>query len=216
MRTVVGLVRTAVRFEFALYRSLFRWVTRRPDVPPGAVAFRYVGPVAALLWVFICVSAIELMVLHLALPWEVVRLVVDILSAWGLVWMLGLIAGFRVYPHVIADSGLRVRRGVSTHLTLPWDGIAAIVVRERGRAKSGAIQLDRDGTGTVLNVVMAGRTNVDVKLRHPLVVPLRTGEESVTELRLFADDARRLVSEARGRLTASPSTAPIGYGRRTR
>jgi hypothetical protein len=202
MRRVVGLVRQAVMFEFRLYRSLFRWVTRRPDVPPGAVAFGYVGPVAALLWVFICVSAIELLVLHLALPGEIIRLVVDILSAWGLVWMFGLMAAFKVYPHVVGDSGLRVRRGLTVDLTVPWDAIAAIAAGERGRQKSRAIQLDWDETQTVLNVVMAGRTNVDVKLHRPFVVPLRTGGESVSELRLFADDARSLVSEVRGRLAA--------------
>ena len=49
MTAVLGLVRRAVDFEVNLYRSLFRWVTRRPDVPPGAAAFPYVGAIATLL-----------------------------------------------------------------------------------------------------------------------------------------------------------------------
>jgi hypothetical protein len=54
----------------------------------------------------------------------------------------------------------------------------------------------------VLNVVIASRTNVDITLRRPLVVPLRTGEESITEFRCYVDDARDLVRRARGYLAS--------------
>ena len=213
VKAVIGLARRAVTFELALYRSLFRWVTRRPDIPADAVAFTYVGPVAALLWVFVVVSAIELFVLHVLLPWETVRIVADILGVWGLVWMLGLLASFKVYQHLVTESGLRIRNGVSTDLTVSWDAVATIGVRERGRDKSRALQLDRDEAGTVLNVVIGSRTNVDVKLRRPLVVPLRTGEESIVELRLYADDAHDLISRAREQLKAEEGTHPMKRGR---
>ena len=49
MKSVSSLVRRMVAFELGLYRSLFRWVTRRPDVPSDAVAFAYIGAVAAIL-----------------------------------------------------------------------------------------------------------------------------------------------------------------------
>jgi hypothetical protein len=206
VKAVIALVRRAAAFELALYRSLFRWVTRRPYVPSGAAPFAHVGAVAAIHWVFVSVSAIELVALHLLLPWESVRIVVDILSAWGLVWMLGMLASFKVYPHLVTESGIRVRRGVSTDLTVPWDAIATIGMRERSRDKSRALQLDRTDDGSVLNVVMASRTNVDLTLRRPLVVPLRGRAESVTALRLYADDSRGLVSRVRERLRSTEDT----------
>jgi hypothetical protein len=86
---VLSLVRRAVAFEVNLYRSLFRWVTRRPDVPPGAAVFPYVGAIATLLWAFVIVSAIELVAVHLLLPWATIRLVAELLGLSGLVWMLG-------------------------------------------------------------------------------------------------------------------------------
>jgi hypothetical protein len=202
VKAAIALVRRGVGFELALYRSLVRWIVRRPDIPSGAVAFTHIGAVAALLWAFIFVSAIELFVLHLLLPWETIRIIADVLSLWGLVWMLGMLASFKVYPHLVSESGLRVRRGVSVDLTVPWDAIAAIEVRERGRDKSRALQLDRDEQSTVLNVVVASRTNVDLTLRRPLPVPLPNGEESITELRLYTDDPRGLVSRVRERRTA--------------
>lgn len=203
MNQVLALVRRAVVFEISLYRSLFRWATRRYDVPPGAERYPYVGAVSVLLWAFIVVSAVELVVFHVILPWEVVRLVVDVVSLWGLAWMIGLAASFYVYPHLVTPDGLRVRHGSRTDLTVPWDDIAAIGVRERGRERSRALQVDSTDDGTVLNVVIASRTNVDVRLRRPLTVRLPRGEETVTEVRLLAEDARALVRRAREHLEAT-------------
>ncbi|MGH3333612.1 MAG: hypothetical protein ACRDPJ_20120 [Nocardioidaceae bacterium] len=148
----------------------------------------------------------ELVVLHVILPWEAVRLIADILSLWGLAWMLGMKASFHVYPHLVGDSGLRVRHGAATDLSVPWDAIATIGAKERGRERSRALQLDSDEQGTVLNVVIASRTNVDLTFRSPLVVPLRKGAEPVTELRLYADDARGLVRQVRERLAGREET----------
>lgn len=208
MTAVFGLVRRVVAYELALYRSLFRWVTRRPDVPPDAVAFSYIGAVAVLLWAFICVSAIELVVLHVLVPWETVRIIADILSAWGLVWMLGLSASFRVNPHLVTDAGLMVRHGAGIDIAIPLDAIATIGVQERSRDTSQALQIDRDEQGIVLNVVMASRTNVDLTLGRALAVPVRKGEESITKVRLYADDARELASRVRQNLAlTSPPKA---------
>ena len=203
MTAALALVRRAVAFELSLYRSLLRWVTRRPDVPPGGVGFSYVGAVAVLLWAFIVVSAIELVVLHVLLPWEGVRLAADVLGIWGLIWMLGLAASYYVHPHVVGGSGLRVRLGNRTDLTVPWDVVASIGVRERSRDTSKAVQLDRGERGVVLNLVMGSRTDVDVRLSRPHVVPLRGVDEAVTEIRLYADDARGLVRQAREHLAAA-------------
>ena len=201
IQAVVVLARRAVAFELAQYRSLFRWMSRCPYVPCGALPFAYIGAVALLLWVFIAVSAIELVVLHLLLPWETIRVIADVFSIWGLVWMFGFMASFRVHPHLVGDAGLRVRHGATTDFTVPWDAIATVGLRERSRDKSRAGQLDRDKKATVLNVVIASRTNGNLTLHHPLVLTLPRGEESVTEIRLYADDARGLVSRIRGHLS---------------
>lgn len=52
----------------------------------------------------------------------------------------------------------------------------------------------------MLNVVIASRTNVDVTLRRGLVVPVGRAEELATGIRLYADDARRLVILVREQL----------------
>lgn len=120
--------------------------------------------------------------------------------------MLGLAASLTVHPHLVGDSGLHVRYGAGSDITVPWDAIATIGVRERSRDRSRTVQLDRDERGSVLNVVIASRTNVDVTLRRPLVLPLRKGAEPVTGLRLYADDARGLVRRVREQLADREAT----------
>jgi hypothetical protein len=149
------------------------------------------------------VSAIEIPILHLSLPWETARLFADALGAYGLFWMVGLLASLRVHPHVINDAGLRVRNGPSVDITLPWDAIAAIRTRNRPMPTRRAIQFDQTESGLVVHIVILSETNVDVTLRHPTTVPLPKGmSEPVTELRLYADDPDALAARARARLTA--------------
>jgi len=197
MKPVLALTRRAIAFEIAQYRSLFRWVSGRPDVPTGAVPFAYIGAISALLWVFVVVSAIELVALHLLIPWETIRLLADILSLWGLIWMFGFMAGFKVHPHLVTDAGLRIRTGSGHDIAVPWDAVEAVTLRERTLDKSRTLHVDRDEQGATLSVAVGSRTNVDVTLGRPLLVPLRTGPESVTAVRFYVDDARGLVGQVR-------------------
>lgn len=189
------MIRRALAVELAGWRSLARWLARRPDVPPGAAAFSYLGAISPVLWTFVVLSAVELVALHLVLPWPAVRLVADVLGVWGLVWMLGFRAGFAMHPHAVGPAGLRIRQGAGTDLTVPWEAVGSVAVRERTRNSSGGVQRD----GDVLHVVVASRTNVDVQLRRPLAY--QDGE--VTGLRFLADDPRGLVARARDRLAAA-------------
>lgn len=195
---IPALVRKAVSFELGVWRSLYRWTMRRPRVPDtGAEAFSYAGAVAPLLWVFIAVSAIEVPVAHLILPWATARVIVLALGVWGLTWMLGLLASLKVHPHIVGDSGLRIRYGTTVDITIPWDAIATIRVDRHDLPKSRTVQLSRTQTGTVLHIGIASQTNVHVVLHHSVTVPLPKGHEPITELRFYADDPRALVDRAR-------------------
>lgn len=146
---------------------------------------------------FIVGSAIELVALHVFIPWPAVRLVVDVLSLWSLVWMVGYMANLRVHPHLISDAGLRIRNGAGHDIAVPWEAVEAMTIRERTLDKARTLHLERVAPDTILSVVMASRTNVQLTLGRPVVAPLRSGPEPVTELRFYADDPRALVSRAR-------------------
>jgi len=199
--TLVGLGRRGAAFELGLYRSLYRWVFRRPVGPEGSAPFAYIGIVQAPLWAFIGLSAVEMPILHLVLPWRSAQIASLALGFWGLAWMVGLLASLHVYPHLIADSGLRIRYGSAIDIDVPWEAVAAIRHRRRDCPGSRTVHLDQEEAGTVAQIAMSGQTNIDLVLRRPLTVPLKGGRETVTELRFFADDPRTLVAHARPAVT---------------
>jgi len=192
-----GLLRRALAFEAGIWRSLHRWVRRRPDVD-DAEPHPYAGSLTPVLWGFIGVAAVEIPALHLLLPWPAVRPVALVLGGWGLVWMVGMLAALKVPPHTVGRPGLRIRHGFAVDLTVPWEAVAAVRYRTRSVEGMRTVQVAGTGAGRALSVVVGSQTNVDVVLRRPLrfAVP-RAADEPVTEVRLFADDARALVARLR-------------------
>lgn len=202
IKRAFSLVRWLVRLEIGIWRSLILLVARRvPGQRPGVQLFSYVRAVAPIMGAFIFVSALELPVVHLLLPWETVRLIADVLSIWGLLWMVGFLASMKVFPHLVDAQGLRVRYGTSTDIHIPWDAIASVTSR-RGSMPSGrTVQVERSADGTVVSVAVLKQTKVAVVLREPTTVELPEGMEEITELRFYADDPRALVAAAREQLT---------------
>lgn len=201
---VPPLVRTVIRYELGVWRSLYRWILRRrPGLGPGAETFGYTGALMPILWTFIVVSAIEIPVVDLILPWETARRIVLFLGAYGLIWMLGITAGLRVHPHVVSDAGLRIRHGFAVDIALPWDAIAAVDKRRRSLPSSRTVQCERTDSGAVLHVVVLSQTNVDITLRRPVTVPHpKTGGAPVTELRCYVDDPAAFAARARAHQAA--------------
>lgn len=197
MRRVWELVVLVVRLEVRMYVGLLRLVARRSDVPVGAEPVRYVGAVAAVLWGITIVSAVELVVLHLIIPWHGVRIAADVLGIWGVVWCLGMTGCHYVYPHLLDDAGLRIRPARrDPAVEIPWDRVAAATVSEKGRESSRALQVE----GGVLHVVVGSRTNVTLRLVEPITVEVGGASYDVGEVRFFADDPRAVVARVRARV----------------
>jgi hypothetical protein len=196
---LASLPRRALFYELNIWRSLYRWVFRRPVTPsPEAQAFAYASTLTPILIAFIAVSAIEIPVVHLLLPWKTVRQAFFPLGVWGVTWMIGLLASLRTHPHVVAASGLRVRYGFVLDVDLPWELVAELRTQRRSLTSGRKVQVERADAGTTLHVAISSTTNVEVRLRQPLTVQLPSGPEPITELHLYADDPRALVGVARG------------------
>jgi hypothetical protein len=203
-----ALIRRGVAFELRLYRSLFRWVTRRPAVPAGDVeAFGYAKLVTPVMWVWIFASAIEVPVAHLVIPWDPVRITALVIGVWGLLWMVGLLASLNVYPHLLGDTTLRVRHGASTDIAVPWDAIASVTVQRRDLPSSiRTLQPRETDRGIDLQVGVSGEVNVHAVLRRPITVPTPKGDLEISELSFMADDPRALAARVRQNLDADLRT----------
>ena len=204
-------LRFAVRLELSIYVGLWRWVTRRPSLPgTHPQGFGYVGIVSFVLWVFIALSAIEIPAAHLLLPWEGAKLVVLILGIWALTWMVGYMAGLRMYPHVLSDEALRVRSGPLREVVVPWSAVTSVRADKRNYAEDRGLQFLVGDRGQVMALVMSNQTSVTVALAAPTSVRGRRGRaEEVTEIRFWADDPQALVAAAGARIRGA-GTGSLG------
>jgi hypothetical protein len=185
----------AVRFEYGLYVALSRWVLRRPDIPSGAKAWGYSRLVTPVMWLWIFASAVEMVAVHLITPWPLVRLILVLISLWGLVWMVGLLASYQVYPHLTTGTHLRVRLGRRADVAVAWGDIARVGVVDRDLESSIRTfqPLDTPG-GTDLQIGVSARANVTVTLRHPIQVPVGGETLTIAALTFLADEPRELVA----------------------
>jgi hypothetical protein len=207
-------LRWLVVLEIGIWRSLFLLVTRRvPGRGPGVETFSYVRAPAPVIGAFIFVSALEMVVVHLLLPWETVRLIVLVVSVWGLLWMIGYLASLKVFPHLVGPDGLRVRSGTSADIAIPWEAVAAVRQRRGSVSSQRRVELERGDDGTVVSVPVLKLTRVEVVLRRPTTVALPGGPEQVTAVRLNADDHRGLVARAREHLASRAEAAEPAAGR---
>ncbi|MBU2664302.1 hypothetical protein KOI35_12435 [Actinoplanes bogorensis] len=193
----MSVLRRAAAAEAATWRNLASWVCRRPVPLHGGQAYGYLGVVKPILGVFLGLSIVEIPVLDLivkhVVPWGPARLIMLVISVWGLLWMLGFLAGMIRHPHLVLADGLRVRMSSSVDVTVPWPDVESVRKRYRSMPSSRAVQLE-DGA---LHIVVGSQTSIDVRLRRPIVFDVPRGGEPVQELRLYADDADGLVRAAR-------------------
>lgn len=192
-----GLLRKAVVYEIGMWRSLFRMIARRPAVAPGGHGFGYASAIVPILWAFIVLSAIEIPVFHLLIPWPTVRIIGLILGAYGLLWMIGLLASLKVHPHAVEESGLRVRYSSTIDIAVPWSDI--VEIRGKSRTREGRTALvEETGDGRVLSIAISNQTNIELGLREPRVIQLFRGPtEPVNELRFFVDDQKAFLAQVR-------------------
>jgi hypothetical protein len=205
LRRLPALLREAFLFELALYRSLARWVARRPDVPSGATPIGYSHLITPMLWLWIFGSTVEVVVVevvlrHLDQPWAAaLRMPLLLLGIWGVAWMLGMLASNRVRPHLLTDTELRVRNGARTWLTVPLEAIESSRPVEHevpGVIRSLHVE-------NALALVGAGsRTNLELVLDGPTTVS--TSKESVTVDRvgIWVDEPPAIAAQIKPRLGA--------------
>lgn len=140
---------------------------------------------------------------HLLLPdsLALLRLVLLVLSIYGLLWAIGWAAGLRVFPHRLSDGVLQVRLGQLYRADVPLELIASATVQRRRAGSRTALELGPDAA----SFAVGGRVDVHLELTAPVTIERPFGEpRRVTSLSLAADDPTALVR----RLTAGIAPPP--------
>jgi hypothetical protein len=180
--------REAIATELALYGQLLRWTTRRPDVPEGATPVPYARLATPVVWLFILGSTVEVVAFDLVLSrWlTFLRIPFLVLGVWGLVWMLGLMASYRMRPHLLTATDLHVRNMARTH------------VADRDVAGIRAVRVVDDS----LLVLVSGRTNLQLTLAEGTTISSPVGEITPATVGLWVDEPREVAELLRRRRSA--------------
>jgi hypothetical protein len=195
---MLRLAKDAVVFELNIYTSLLRWVLRRPSIPKGHRPMGYAQLVTPMMALWIFGSALELPLVHVLVPWHGMRIALLVIGVWGLLWMLGLLAGLRSYPHLLGPDALRIRNGAVHDIAIPWDTVSEVTTQDRSLPSSvWALQPQESEKGTHLNVAVSGRVNVHLAFRDPLAIRTRKGAMVVTGVSLWADAPREVAATIR-------------------
>lgn len=196
-RRVASVAWEAVLTELALYRSIARWIARRSDVPADATPIGYAQLVGPMLWLWILGSATETVVVEVVLrqidaAWaEAIRLPVLIAGIWGVLWMVGVLASYRVRPHLLTSEQLRIRSGARTWVDVPLDAVAS--TRRLEHELPGVIRSVHLEDGLLL-VGVSSRTNVELVLTGSQVLRTSKGDVTADRVGLWADDPRAVAT----------------------
>jgi hypothetical protein len=202
LRRVPGLLRDALLYELSLYRSLVRWIARRPEVPRGATPIGYSRLVAPMLWLWIFGSTVEVIVVevvlrHVEQPWaDAARVPLLVLGIWGVLWMLGMLASYRVRPHLLTETELRVRSGARTWLVLPLAAVDATrLVEHEVPGVVRALHVD----GALALVGVGSRTNLEMILTRPTTVSTSKGKVMASRVGIWVDEPQEIAAQIRPR-----------------
>jgi hypothetical protein len=204
LRRAVAVAREALLFELALYRSLARWVVRRPDVPAHARSIGYAALVGPMLWLWIFGSAVEVVVVEVVLrsieaPWaEALRLPLLVLGVWGVLWMLGMLAAYRTRPHLLTDTELLLRSGARSWVAVPLALVGA--VRTVGHELPGLRSLQVQHQLVLIGV--SSGTNLELVLEEPATLRTSKGLVPAARVGIWVDDPRAVAALLGSRIAA--------------
>lgn len=203
LQRALAMAKHALVFELNIYKSLLRWLLRRPSVPAGFEPVGYARLVTPMLALWIFGSALELPLVHVLVPWHGVRIALLVVGVWGLLWMVGLLAGLRSYPHLLGPDTMRIRHGAMHDIAVPWESIEKVTTEDRSLPSSMWVLQPQDADhGAHLNVAVSGRVNVHLALREQLAVSTRGGELAVAGVSLWVDEPRDVVARIRREVDA--------------
>ena len=188
--------------EARTFASLGRWIARRPDVPAGAVAIGYSRGTLGIPIALSIAAGIELVAVHLLIPWPTVRLILDLLGVYALLMILGLLAGLIVRPHLIVGGELVLRSGPHVCARVPLSDVTE--VRRDRRLSPTSAAVDTDGDRHTLALPGPDGTSLTVLLARPVEAAMpgmpwaapETRQVSEVRLHVDDDDAARLLREA--------------------
>ena len=192
------LLRPAV-FEIRAFQSLVLALAGRRRFPEGAVPVGYAQGMMTLPVAMAVVTIVEVLIVHLLVPWLWLRILLLILSIWGVLFLFGFLATRIVHPHFVTTDALHLRWGRTTVLTVPLSAIAVAVrhthhADTQPRAEDGLLVLTQFQSTNVKLCFTAS-----VPAQPPVPAKDRPADFRASEVLLHVDDPDRFLHLVSGR-----------------
>jgi hypothetical protein len=145
----------------------------------------------------------------LLIPWPLVRVLFLLATLYSTLWIIGLYAGMKMYPHRLTAAGLRFYLGLQAGGVVPYTQIAAVeaVRRKSPGGKDGLLTVPAEDAAYL---AVGGRTDVTLRLHAPAVIAgLLRPTPPVTVVHLASDDGPVLAQALQARLTAAAPPAAV-------
>ena len=175
--------------EPRLWFAIFTWVSGRSR--REVRGFHYaglsnLGPVFAVVLGLIVVEGIGGGLLARLAPWPWLSPTLIVVLAYAAVWIIGLYASLRAFPHLVTERGVLVRYGVLGEAWIPWRELDQ-VVEERRPSPGGMDGLStREGVATF---GVGGRTMLTIRRTSPGIVKGFLRETAaIQEIRIAVED----------------------------
>lgn len=185
-----------VLLEIRCYAALWRVARRRPRVPAGVQGFGYLRGTLAIPLAFLFAAVVEMIVVHLLLPWPVARIVALVFEVWGVLLVVGVLAGRAVNPHLLGPDRLVLRWGYDDIVHVPVSTIGAV---RRCSAPDRTQTILENGS---LTLAFFEPSNVQVEFTEEVPAQLHTGfrggtvPQAVRRAFLYVSDPEGFVAAA--------------------
>jgi hypothetical protein len=174
--------------EPKLWAAIFLWISGRSR--RDARSFHYsassnLGLVSVVVLGLILLEGVGGGLLARLAPWPWLSPVLIIISAYAAVWIIGIYASLRAFPHLVTEQGLLLRYGVLGEVWIPWREVVQ-VVKETLVSPGGVDGLSTKGG--IATLAVGGKTAVTIRRRTPGPVKgfLRK-TAGISEIRVAAD-----------------------------
>ena len=193
--------------EVKIFWCIWERLVRR--YRPGQAEFSYDrGSILGMILVVVALTApVEILVVHLLVPWEWLRWGLVVVSIYGFLWLVGVWSSLRVLPHRLETNGIRLRYGTLAEAFVPYSSIVDIAAK-RAPTPNGKEGLVVSSDGTTAYLSVGSRTDVEIHLEPARTIQGLVKEtEPVGTMRVAVDEPERFVADVRGKRCPVSATA---------
>jgi hypothetical protein len=129
-------------------------------------------------------------------PWPWLSPALIVISVYAAVWVIGMHASLRAYPHLVTEHGLLLRYGALSEAWIPWREVDQVV--NEALASPGGM----DGLvtkGDVAMLAVGGKTAVTIRRRAPgKVKGFLRDTAGIGQIRVAVDDPNAFLTAIAG------------------